>query len=115
MGGFGRCADDAGSAADADHHQCGDDQPDDAEGNVQDTEDTDMSVHLTFVVFDVIPWWSVLLAAAVAVIAYVTVGRDHSSPSVREVAWIAAVSASTQTISPEVRLSLMRIASAMRA
>jgi hypothetical protein len=44
------------------------------------------------VVLDVIPWWSVLIAAAVAIAVYVGVGRAHGNPTVREVTWIAAVS-----------------------
>ena len=62
------------------------------------------------VVFDVIPWWSVLLAAAVALIAYVTVGREHSSPTVREVAWIAAVSQLVVVLVPVLAVVLTALA-----
>ena len=47
--GIGGGADDAGGAADADHHQRGDDQPDDTDPDIQDAEDADVRVHLAFV------------------------------------------------------------------
>ena len=44
------------------------------------------------VVFDVIPWWTVLLLATAAFALYIAVARAHRSVAVREVSWIAAVS-----------------------
>ncbi len=62
------------------------------------------------VVFDVIPWWSVLLAAALAFIVYVTVGRTHSSPTVREISWIAAVSQLVVVLVPVLAVVLTALA-----
>ncbi len=62
------------------------------------------------VIFDVIPWWSVLLAAAVAIIVYVTVGRGHSSPTVREISWIAAVSQLVVVLVPVLAVVLTALA-----
>jgi hypothetical protein len=39
-----------------------------------------------------VPWWVAVATAAVAVAAYAWVGRSHSSPTVRAVTWVAAVS-----------------------
>ncbi|HEY7730468.1 MAG TPA: hypothetical protein VH950_06150 [Gaiellaceae bacterium] len=44
------------------------------------------------VLVGVLPWWSVLVLAAVGLAAYLAVGRDSSSADVRDVTWIAAVS-----------------------
>lgn len=44
------------------------------------------------VIAGVIPWWIVVLAAGVALVAYLAWGREHSSPDVRIVSWTAAVS-----------------------
>jgi hypothetical protein len=40
----------------------------------------------------VLPWWVAIVAATAAVGLYVWVGRDHASPGVRAVSWVAAVS-----------------------
>ena len=44
------------------------------------------------VVFDVIPGWTALLAAAVVVALYLFVGRQVRSDTFRQVTWIAAAS-----------------------
>ena len=43
-------------------------------------------------VVGVLPWWVAIVAATAAVGLYVWVGRDHASPGVRAVSWVAAVS-----------------------
>ena len=62
------------------------------------------------VILDVIPWWSVLVAAAVALVAYVAFGRDHGNPAVREVAWIAAVSQLVVVLVPVLAVVLTALA-----
>ena len=62
------------------------------------------------VILDVIPWWSVLVAAAVALVAYVAFGRDHGKPAVREVAWIAAVSQLVVVLVPVLAVVLTALA-----
>lgn len=44
------------------------------------------------VVAGVLPWWVVAATAAIAVAAYVWFGRGHSSPVVRGITWVVAVS-----------------------
>lgn len=44
------------------------------------------------VVFDVIPGWIALVAAAIAILFYVMVGRDVNSDTVRQSSWILAMS-----------------------
>ncbi len=44
------------------------------------------------VLFDAIPWWTVLVLAALALALYVGVGRGHRNMAVHEGSWIAAVS-----------------------
>jgi hypothetical protein len=44
------------------------------------------------VVAGVIPWWGVLLLAAVALALYLAAGRESSVPEIRTTSWIAAVS-----------------------
>jgi hypothetical protein len=62
------------------------------------------------VLFDVIPWWSVILAAAVAFTVYVTFGRAHSSAAVRESSWIAAVSQLVVVLVPVLAVLLTALA-----
>jgi hypothetical protein len=40
----------------------------------------------------VLPWWSVLFLAAASLASYLALGRESSSPDVRDATWIAAVS-----------------------
>lgn len=49
-------------------------------------------VEALLLIAGVIPWWFVVVTAAAAVAVYVWLGRDHASPSVRAVTWVAAVS-----------------------
>ncbi len=51
-------------------------------------------------VFDVIPWYAVVLAAAVAVIFYFGVGRRLSSPTARQASWIVAASQALVALVP---------------
>ncbi|HWG56854.1 MAG TPA: hypothetical protein VNT58_10075 [Gaiellaceae bacterium] len=44
------------------------------------------------VLVDAIPWWTVLLLAAAAFVAYAVAGRGHANGVVREGSWIAASS-----------------------
>lgn len=50
------------------------------------------AVEAVLVVVGAIDWWVVVLAAAVAVAAYLGVLRDHGSADLRTAGWIAAVS-----------------------
>ena len=62
------------------------------------------------VLFDVIPWWAVILAATIALIAYVTIGRGHTSSAVREVSWVAAVSQLVVVLIPVLAVVLTALA-----
>jgi len=62
------------------------------------------------VILDVIPWWSVLLAAAIAIGLYLTVGRRNSSATVRELSWIAAVSQLVVVLVPVLAVVLTALA-----
>jgi hypothetical protein len=44
------------------------------------------------VIVGAVPWWVVLLLALVSVAAYASWGREHESPDVRVLTWMAAVS-----------------------
>jgi hypothetical protein len=44
------------------------------------------------VVAGAVPWWAVVVFAAVAVWAYLSFGREHARADVRGVTWVAAVS-----------------------
>jgi len=56
------------------------------------------------VLFDAIPWWTVLLLAALAFALYLGVGRDSTQQLVREASWIAAVSQLAVVLVPAVAL-----------
>jgi hypothetical protein len=62
------------------------------------------------VLFDAIPWWSVLLLAAAAFALYVGVGRGHRNVAVREGSWIAAVSQLVVVLVPVLALVLTALA-----
>jgi hypothetical protein len=62
------------------------------------------------VLFDAIPWWSVLLLAAGAFALYVGVGRGHGDVAVREGTWIAAVSQLVVVLVPVLALVLTALA-----
>jgi hypothetical protein len=62
------------------------------------------------VLVDVIPWWSVLLLAAVTFLAYVSSGRKHSSQLVREASWVAAVSQLVVVLVPVLAVILTTLA-----
>ena len=49
-------------------------------------------VEAVLVLTGVLPWWFVIALAAGCVALYVWIGRDHRSPTVRSVSWVAAVS-----------------------
>jgi hypothetical protein len=49
-------------------------------------------VEAILVLTGVLPWWFAIALAAGAVALYVWVGREHPSPTVRGVSWVAAVS-----------------------
>jgi len=49
-------------------------------------------VETILVLTDVVPWWAAVLAAIAAVAIYVAWAREHVSPLVRSVAWVAAAS-----------------------
>jgi len=62
------------------------------------------------VLFDAIPWWSVLVLAAGAFALYVGVGRGHRNVAVREGTWIAAVSQLVVVLVPVLALVLTALA-----
>ncbi len=62
------------------------------------------------VLFDAIPWWSVLVLAALAVALYVALGRGHRNVAVREGTWIAAVSQIVVVLVPVLALVLTALA-----
>jgi len=62
------------------------------------------------VLFDAIPWWTVLVVAALAFVFYVAAGRGHRSTAVREGSWIAAVSQLLVVLVPVLALVLTALA-----
>ena len=52
------------------------------------------------VVFDVIPGWAALVAAAVVIVGYLAYGRNLQSDSAKQIAWIAALSQSLVAMIP---------------
>jgi hypothetical protein len=62
------------------------------------------------VLFDAIPWWTVLLLAAGAFALYVGLGRGHRNLAVREGTWIAAVSQVAVVLVPVLAFVLTAIA-----
>ena len=62
------------------------------------------------VLFDVIPWWGVLLLALVALAVYRGAGRGHTSSVVREASWIAAVSQLVVVLVPVLAVVLTTLA-----
>ena len=62
------------------------------------------------VLFDVIPWWTVLVLALVAFAVYVGVGRGHRNAVVHEGSWIAAVSQLVVVLVPVLMLVLTTLA-----
>ena len=62
------------------------------------------------VLFDVLPWWSVLLLAAATFAVYVGSARGSRHQLVREAGWIAAVSQLVVVLVPIVALVLTTLA-----
>ncbi len=62
------------------------------------------------VLFDAIPWWTVLVLAAAAIALYVGVGRGHGSMALREGSWIAAVSQVVVVLVPVLALVVTAVA-----
>ncbi len=62
------------------------------------------------VLFDAIPWWTVLVLAAAAFALYVGFGRGHRSSAIREGSWIAAVSQLVVVLVPVLALVLTTLA-----
>jgi hypothetical protein len=62
------------------------------------------------VLFDVIPWWTVLVLAAATVAMYVTVGRGSRHAVVRESTWIGAVSQLVVVLVPVLAIVLTTLA-----
>lgn len=62
------------------------------------------------VLFDAIPWWTVLVLAALAFALYVGVGRGHRSLALHEASWIAAVSQLVVVLVPVLALVLTALA-----
>ena len=62
------------------------------------------------VLFDAIPWWTVLVLAALAFALYVGVGRGHRNLALREATWIAAVSQLVVVLVPVLALVLTALA-----
>ena len=62
------------------------------------------------VLFDVIPWWAVLLVAVAAFAFYVGAGRGHRSAAVHEGSWIAAVSQLVVVLVPVLAFVLTALA-----
>ncbi len=56
------------------------------------------------VLFDAIPWWTVLLLAALAFALYLGIGRGSTQQAVREGSWIGAVSQLAVVLVPAVAL-----------
>ena len=62
------------------------------------------------VLFDAIPWWTVLVLAVLAFVLYVAVGRGQQNVAVREGTWIAAVSQLVVVLVPVLALVLTALA-----
>jgi hypothetical protein len=62
------------------------------------------------VLFDTIPWWSVLVLAVLSFALYVASGRGHRNAAVREGTWIAAVSQLVVVLVPVLALVLTALA-----
>ena len=62
------------------------------------------------VLFDAIPWWSVLLIAAGTFAVYVGSARQSRHQFVREASWIAAVSQLVVVLVPVIALVLTTLA-----
>ena len=62
------------------------------------------------VLFDAIPWWTVLVLALLAFALYVGVGRGHRTLAVHEGSWIAAVSQLVVVLVPVLALVLTALA-----
>lgn len=62
------------------------------------------------VLFDAIPWWSVLVLAVLAFALYVGIGRGHRNAGVHEGTWIAAVSQLVVVLVPVLALVVTALA-----
>jgi hypothetical protein len=62
------------------------------------------------VLFDAIPWWTVLVLAAAAFALYVGVGRGHRNAALHEASWIAAVSQLLVVLVPVLAVVLTALA-----
>lgn len=62
------------------------------------------------VLFDAIPWWSVLVLAAAAFAVYIGSARHSRYRAVREASWIAAVSQLVVVLVPVLALVLTTLA-----
>lgn len=62
------------------------------------------------VLFDAVPWWTVLVLAAGAFVFYVAVGRGHRNGVIREGSWIAAVSQLVVVLVPVLALVVTTLA-----
>ena len=62
------------------------------------------------VLFDAIPWWTVLVLAVLAFALYVGIGRSHRSLALHEGSWIAAVSQLVVVLVPVLALVLTAFA-----
>ena len=62
------------------------------------------------VLFDAIPWWTVLVLAAAAFAFYVVVGRGRRGSAVHDGSWIAAVSQLVVVLVPVLALVLTTLA-----
>jgi hypothetical protein len=62
------------------------------------------------VLFDAIPWWTVLVLAVLSFALYVATGRSHRNAAVREGTWIAAVSQLVVVLVPVLALVLTALA-----
>jgi hypothetical protein len=69
-----------------------------------------VAVEGALVLFDAIPWWSVLLLAAAAFAVYIGSARQSRHQLVREASWIAAVSQLVVVLVPVVALVLTTLA-----
>ena len=62
------------------------------------------------VLFDAIPWWTVLVLAVLAFALYAGIGRGHRSLALHEGSWIAAVSQLVVVLVPVLALVLTALA-----